>query len=98
MSAEHSIAGVSWATHQQQLKALQIGGITVQTALRQTGIGSTILKHILQCVRRSVSKAVFLHAQTQAEDSYGKHGLTSNGKTFIKAGKPHIGMQRNLAE
>ena len=75
----------------------QIGRMAVQAALRQTGIGSAILQHILQCARHRGSKAVFLHAQTDAAEFYARHGFISNGETFIEAGIPHIGMHRHLA-
>ena len=71
--------------------------MAVQAALRQTGIGSAILQHILQCARHSGSNAVFLHAQADAAEFYARHGFISNGETFIEAGIPHIGMHCHLA-
>ena len=75
----------------------QIGRMAVQAALRQTGIGSAILQHILQCARHSGSNAVFLHAQADAAEFYARHGFISNGEAFIEAGIPHIGMHCHLA-
>ena len=63
----------------------QIGRMAVQAALRQTGIGSAILQHILQCARHSGSNAVFLHAQADAAEFYARHGFISNGERHVHA-------------
>ena len=75
----------------------QIGRMAVRATLRQSGIGSAILKHILESSRRSGRKDLFLHAQKNAQQFYTKHGFTIDGETFIEAGIPHIGMQYQLA-
>ena len=60
--------------------------------LRGRGIGSQILRALLQEARRTGFREPFLHAQLQAVPFYEKFGFSREGEGFDESGIPHVRM------
>ena len=73
-----------------------IGRMAVLKAWRSKGVGSAILKRLLDLARKEGLKSVRLHAQTHAVGFYARHGFKAAGKTFMEAGIPHQAMTIKL--
>jgi predicted GNAT family N-acyltransferase len=58
---------------------------------RNKGVGSAILKQVLQDVPRD--KKIYLHAQLSAMDFYARHGFVAFGEEFTEANIRHRKMQ-----
>ena len=69
----------------------KIGRMAVLKPYRDSGIGSAVLKYILNYARKN-EISVFLYAQLQARGFYQKHNFVSVGEVFDDAGIPHIKM------
>jgi predicted GNAT family N-acyltransferase len=79
-----------------------IGRMAVIKGMRGQGIGSMIMKEIIQIARQQGFNEVILESQTHARQFYEKLGfvtqLRSNGETeFIVAGIPHVEMMMRIA-
>ncbi len=74
----------------------KIGRIAVFTGLRGRGIGTLILRCLLDEARRLGIREPFLHAQVQAVPFYEKLGFASEGDVFDEAGILHVRMTRVL--
>ena len=70
----------------------KIGRIAVIAGQRGRGIGSQILRELLESARRLGVREPFLHAQLQAVPFYEKFGFSSRGEVFDEAGIPHVRM------
>ena len=75
---------------------VKIGRMAVLQEFRNTGVGATILRFLIDRARdRGVRKAI-LHAQLAAEGFYLKEGFKPVGDVFEEAGIAHRLMQRNF--
>lgn len=74
----------------------QIGRMAVLAKYRNHGIGSKLLRFVLQTAARLNHKNIYLHAQTSAVHFYEKHGFESHGKVFYEADIPHLTMRLNI--
>ena len=70
----------------------KIGRIAVMSGLRGRGIGTLILRRLIQEARRLGFRETFLHAQVQAVPFYEKLGFARTGDEFDEAGIPHVRM------
>jgi len=70
----------------------KIGRIAVLAGLRGRGIGTSILRRLLDEARRLGIREPYLHAQVQAVPFYEKLGFASGGDAFDEAGIPHVRM------
>jgi predicted GNAT family N-acyltransferase len=70
----------------------KIGRIAVVAGHRGRGIGSLILRRLLEEARRLGIRTPYLHAQLQAVPFYEKHGFACQGNVFDEAGIPHVRM------
>jgi predicted GNAT family N-acyltransferase len=70
----------------------KIGRIAVVAGRRGQGIGSQILRELLDTARRVGIREPFLHAQLQAVPFYEKFGFSREGEEFDEAGIPHVRM------
>lgn len=66
-----------------------IGRMAVLPAWRNRGIGTAMLRRLLQIAAGQGLSSVFLHAQCQAEPFYARLGFTAKGGVFQDAGIPH---------
>lgn len=99
-SAQHYLAVVD-DTDQPVATArlLPTGRLTRMAVLpqwRNQGIGSKLLRHVIDHARISGHTRMTLHAQLQAEPFYSRHGFARTGDVFSEAGIAHIAMQCQL--
>ena len=73
----------------------KIGRLAVLKDYRNQGIGSALLKELIQIGRTQAIFPLYLHGQTHAKKFYNKHGFIEEGKVFNEAGIPHIKMRLN---
>lgn len=76
----------------------RIGRMAVLRRWRGRGVGSAILRLLLELARKEGHATVRLHAQTQALGFYEKHGFQVVGEEFTEAGIPHRAMLIRLGE
>lgn len=74
----------------------QIGRIAVLAEYRNQGIGSNLLRYILQVTASKNLGQVYLHAQTRAVPFYERQGFKAHGDVFFEANIPHRGMSKNI--
>ena len=70
-----------------------IGRMAVLSEFRGQGVGTAMLKQLIQIAKKSRLKTVQLNAQKTAVEFYAKHGFIAEGEEFMDAGIPHIKMQ-----
>ncbi len=71
--------------------------MAVLPAYRGRGIGTRILKLLLEIARHRGLAEVFLHSQQQAIPFYLFQGFTKEGDPFEEAGMPHHRMVRRIS-
>jgi predicted GNAT family N-acyltransferase len=67
--------------------------MAVAKAARGGGVGSALLKSLMDEARRRGHKHAVLSAQTHAAEFYRKHGYHSYGNEYDDAGIAHIDMR-----
>jgi len=75
----------------------KVGRLAVLREHRRRGIGSAMLKALLEMAKAEGHHTVFLHAQCQALDFYAKQGFTAQGPEFMEAGIAHRKMALTLS-
>ena len=75
------------------LRSGQIGRMAVLPAWRRRGVGSALLRAVLDAAPRLGVGALWLNAQTSAEDFYRRAGFMGDGPLFAEAGIPHRTMR-----
>lgn len=70
-----------------------IGRMAVVGAARGAGVGSALLRALMEEARRRGHRAAVLSAQTQAIPFYRRHGYEISGIEYIDAGIPHVDMR-----
>ena len=73
-----------------------IGRMAVLSEWRGRGVGSALLRTLLDIARRQSHTEVFLNAQTYAVGFYEKYGFERLGDEFLDAGIPHFKMRCRL--
>ncbi|MBM3358994.1 MAG: GNAT family N-acetyltransferase [Betaproteobacteria bacterium] len=73
-----------------------IGRMAVLKTWRGRGVGSAVLKALVDSARASGFAQVQLHAQTHAIGFYARHGFAVQGGEFMEAGIPHVVMSRPI--
>ena len=73
-----------------------IGRMSVLKPYRRQGIGSLMLKMLLEQASINGVKKVMLNAQTVAVGFYQQHGFVLVGDEFQDAGIPHYQMQKQI--
>lgn len=71
----------------------RIGRMAVLKNWRGCGVGSAILKALLDLAQKEGHESVMLNAQTHALAFYRKHGFKAFGNEFVEAGIPHRAMR-----
>ena len=70
----------------------KIGRIAVMAGARGRGVGTQILRRLLDEARNHGIRRPYLHAQVQAVSFYEKLGFSREGDVFDEAGIPHVRM------
>jgi predicted GNAT family N-acyltransferase len=78
------------------LEGGQIGRMAVLADQRGRGIGRRILDLAVEHAKNQGLTEVFLHAQADAVEFYGKAGFVTTGGTFMEAGIEHVSMTMQL--
>lgn len=73
-----------------------IGRMAVRAEWRGKGVGSALLRRLLETARAAGRGHLVLSAQTHAADFYARFGFTPEGGEFLEAGIPHLRMTRDL--
>jgi predicted GNAT family N-acyltransferase len=73
-----------------------IGRMAVLKDYRNKGIGSTVLKALIDFSKTLKMKSVYLHAQTSAIPFYEKHGFKTSSDEFMDADIPHKTMKMDF--
>lgn len=73
-----------------------IGRMAVLREWRGKGVGSAILRALLDLARQDGLHTIRLNAQTHALGFYARHGFSVVGDEFMEAGIPHREMQTKL--
>lgn len=74
----------------------QIGRMAVLADYRHQGIGSQLLKFVMQNAASQNFRQVYLHAQVDAIPFYETQGFTTYGDTFYEADIPHRAMLKKI--
>lgn len=74
-----------------------IGRMAVRRGARGAGVGSLVLRALMEAARRRGDSEVVLHAQLAARDFYARHGFEAEGATFMDAGIEHIAMRHKFS-
>ena len=74
----------------------QIGRMAVAREWRRKGVGSAVLKTLLDFALKEGCRVVRLHAQMHAIGFYERFGFESVGVAFEEAGIPHRAMELRL--
>ena len=73
-----------------------IGRMSVLKAYRKYGIGSAMIKKLVEYARSQQLARLTLHAQVTAMPFYARHGFVETSDEFMDAGIPHKAMQLQL--
>ena len=72
----------------------QIGRMAVYRTWRNRGVGSALLKQLVQVAREANLPPLYLNAQQDAIRFYQRHGFVAVGEPFLEAGITHQRMQQ----
>ena len=72
----------------------KIGRVAVLQKYRGTGVGSALMRHLVNLAKESGITEVYLNAQTAATEFYERFGFRAEGPEFEEAGIPHRLMRR----
>jgi predicted GNAT family N-acyltransferase len=73
-----------------------IGRMAVRASARGLGVGSALLRALMDEARRRGQREVVLSAQTHAVPFYEREGFRTEGEIYDDAGIPHVDMRRRL--
>jgi predicted GNAT family N-acyltransferase len=73
-----------------------VGRVAVLAPWRRRGVGSALLRCLIDEARRQGHRAVLLNAQVDAMPFYARHGFVARGAVFNEAGIPHQAMERSF--
>ncbi|HQR21901.1 MAG TPA: GNAT family N-acetyltransferase [Burkholderiaceae bacterium] len=70
-----------------------IGRMAVAAPARASGVGSALLKRLMEEARRRGHRNAVLSAQTHAVPFYARHGYTPISGEYLDCGIPHVDMR-----
>jgi hypothetical protein len=73
-----------------------IGRMAVLQSARGSGVGTAVLRALMEAARTRGHREVVLSAQTHAVPFYARIGFAAEGEVYDDAGIPHIDMRRAL--
>jgi len=88
---------VATARMHKTQRTAHIGRMAVLKPYRQQGIGSLMLKTLLEQAGLLAVKEIKLNAQTLAIGFYQRHGFDAVGDEFLDAGIPHYKMVLDIS-
>ncbi len=71
--------------------------MAVLSPWRNQGVGSNMLRFVVDHAIELGHTSMTLHAQLRAEPFYARHGFIRSGGTFFEAGIEHVAMHRQIA-
>ncbi len=71
----------------------KIGRLAVLASFRRHGVGSLVLRRLVELARTRGLSGVYLHAQADALGFYAAHGFVAEGPEFDEAGIRHRRMR-----
>lgn len=74
-----------------------IGRMAVRRDARGAGVGSALLRALMDQARLRGDPDVVLHAQLGARGFYSRHGYLPEGEVFMDAGIEHIAMRHRFS-
>ena len=75
----------------------KIGRMAVLRPWRGIGVGSAILRRLLETAKEAGFDEVYLHAQSRAIPFYARFGFETDGAEFMEADIPHRLMRRRVS-
>jgi predicted GNAT family N-acyltransferase len=75
-----------------------IGRMAVVAGARGHGVGSALLRTLMEEAQRRGHEATVLSAQTHAVPFYQRHGYVVVSGEYMDAGIPHVDMRHDLAD
>lgn len=76
----------------------RIGRMAVLASHRRRGIGTLLMRSLIDLARQEQMERMHLHSQTRASAFYEAFGFVPEGEEFVEADIPHVLMTRSLAE
>ena len=76
--------------------AYKVERVAVLKSHRGSGLGNTLMKHVIDHARGSGAAAAVLNAQIAVRDFYERLGFTADGPEFMEADIPHVHMTLRL--
>lgn len=73
-----------------------IGRMAVLASARGLGVGTALLRALMDAARDRGMTSVELSAQTHAVPFYRREGFSEFGDEYMEAGIPHLNMRRRL--
>lgn len=73
-----------------------IGRMAVIKDWRGKGVGSALLRKLMDIAQQTGNLKLVLNAQTSAAGFYARYGFSAEGDEFMDAGIPHMRMTRYL--
>jgi predicted GNAT family N-acyltransferase len=93
------VATARWRTvsHGDEIVA-KLERFAVRPKRRGEGLGTALVRYVLEDARRAGFSVFLIHAQAHLEDWYEAFGFRSTGRTFEEVGIPHVEMVRRDEE
>lgn len=93
--AEEPVGSARW---RRTKKGIKLERFTVKKPLRGKGLGSSIVKTVLEDIEKNAEKGtlLYMHAQLDAVPLYAKFGFIKEGEPFDECGIMHYVMSREL--
>jgi predicted GNAT family N-acyltransferase len=97
-SAQHYVAIVNKKPvgTARRLADGRVGRMAVLSAYRNAGVGSALVRYVIEDAMKSGLPRLYLHAQESAVAFYARHGFHSVGEMFEEAAIPHQAMDMRL--
>lgn len=88
--------GTARLFHTEKSESAGLGRMAVRKDWRERGVGSLLMKGLLDVAVRDHAREIILHAQIAAAGFYLRYGFVANGREFTEAGIPHVEMRLSL--
>ncbi len=96
LDAEHQVIGTGRLLKDGRIG--RIGRVSVLPPWRGWGVGTQLLRHLLNQAHQSGMRQIYLHARLETADFYAQSGFTVSGEPFQEVGAPHVKMVWRGAE